>query len=159
MSNSELWVQCWNINGTFQNINGFTYNKLQDPDFTAHAKNAKILGLIETQHIAEDIDKLQINDFKCFQVCRKKKKFGRKHGGIAVFVHNTILGGVKLVTTQGSESIILKLDKQFFQLDNETYLIFVWTIKTLHHHRPTCNFNPSQHLGKQNLKPFFFFRL
>ena len=113
MNNSELWVQCWNIYGAFQNINGFTYNKLEDPDFIAHTKKAKILGLIETQHIAEDIDKLQINDFKCFQVCRKKKKFGRKHGGIAVFVHNTILRGVKQVTTQGSESVILKLDKVF----------------------------------------------
>ena len=143
MNNSELWVQCWNINGTFQNINGFTYNKLQDPDFTAHTKNAKILGLIETQHIAEDIDKLQINDFKCFQVCRKKKKFGRKHGGIAVFVHNTILGGVKLVATQGSESIILKLDKQFFQLDNETYLIFVY-----------CSPANSSYCSRTGLDPF-----
>ena len=38
----------------------------------------------------------------------KKKKFGRKHGGIAVYVHESILGGVSRVPTPGSESIILK---------------------------------------------------
>ena len=76
--------------------------------------------------MSKDIDKLQINDFKCYQVCRKKKKFGRKHGGIVVFVHNSIRRGVSKVATQGSESIILKLDKDFFQLSKETYLIFVY---------------------------------
>ena len=76
--------------------------------------------------MAEDIDKLQINDFKCYQACRKTKKFGRKHGGIAVFVHNSILRGVSKVGTLGSDSIILKLDKNYFKLDKDTYLLFVY---------------------------------
>ena len=80
MNCTELWIQSWNIFGAFKNINGFVYNKLEDPDFIAQIKNIKILGLLETQHVVEDIDKLQIEGFKSFQVCRKKKKFGRKHG-------------------------------------------------------------------------------
>ena len=122
----RTWIQCWNIYGVFKTINGFIYNKLEDPDFKKQTQTSKILGLVETQHVSEDIDKLQINDFKCYQVCRKKKKFGRKHGGIAVFVHNSISRGVTKVATQGSESIILKLDKNFFHLSKDTYLIFVY---------------------------------
>ena len=126
MNCAELWIQCWNIFGVFKNINGFSYNKLHDPDFIATVNKFKILGLLETQHIAEDINRLQIPDFKCFQVCRKKKRFGRKHGGIAVFVHKSISKGISKVPTGGSEAVILKLDKTFFRLNNTTYLIFAY---------------------------------
>ena len=67
MNCTELWIQSWNIFGTFKSINGFLYNKLHDPDFLSHTKNAKILGLLETQHTADDIDKLQILGFRCEQ--------------------------------------------------------------------------------------------
>ena len=124
MNSTELWIQSWNIFGAFKNINGFTYNKLEDPDFISYTKKVQILGLLETQHVAEDIDKLQIDGFKCFQVCRKKKKMGRKHGGIAVFVHNSIIKGVTKIPTQGSEVIVLRLDKIFFQLKKDSFLVF-----------------------------------
>ena len=83
-----------------KNINGFSYNKLEDPDFIATTQKFKIFGLLETQHVSEDIDRLQIPDFKCFQVCRKKMKVGRKHGGIAVFIHKSVLGGITTSTTK-----------------------------------------------------------
>ena len=92
---SNLNIKSWNIFGIFKNINGFQYNKLQDPDFIEHVKEFHIFGLIETHHTDDDVDKLQIFGFKCFQSCRKKIKFGRKHGGLAVFVKNTILPGIK----------------------------------------------------------------
>ena len=76
MTCTEVRIQTWNIFGVFKNINGFTYNKLDDPDFIRETRKSKILGLIETQHTAEDIDRLQIEGFKCFQVCRKKKSLG-----------------------------------------------------------------------------------
>ena len=60
-----------------------------------------------------------------------------------MFVHNTILAGVKQVATQGSESVILKLDKQFFQLDNETYLVFVY-----------CSPANSSYCSRTGLDPF-----
>ena len=86
----------------------------------------KILALLETQHVAEDIDRLQILGFKCFQVCRKKHKFGRKHGGIAVFVHDSLLTGVSKIPSQGSDSIILKLNSVFFNLEEDIYLVFTY---------------------------------
>jgi hypothetical protein len=67
MQNSEILIKSWNIYGIFKNINGFIYNKLHDPDFIEHVAKFKIFGLIESHHTADDIDKLQILGYKCFQ--------------------------------------------------------------------------------------------
>ena len=108
---SNLTVKAWNIYGIFKSINGFQYNKIQDPDFIHHVKDFMIFGLIETHHTSDDIDKLQISGYKCYQTCRKKLKFGRKHGGLAVYVHDSILPGISKLPLPGSETIILKLKK------------------------------------------------
>ena len=41
-------------------------------------------------------------------------------------MHNSILQGVSKVPTQGSEAIILKLDKNFFRFAKDTYLVFAY---------------------------------
>ena len=121
---SNLAIKAWNIYGIFRNTNGFLYNKLHDQDFINHVKNFLIFGLIETHHTSDDIDKLQIFGYKCFQSCRKKLKFGRKHGGLAIYVHNSILPGVCKLPLAGSETIILKLKKDFFSFSNDIMLSF-----------------------------------
>ena len=121
---SNLNIQSWNIFGIFKNINGFQYNKLQDPDFNEHVKEFHIFGLIETHHTDDDVDKLQIFGYKCFQLCRKKLKFGRKHGGLAIFVKKTILPGIRKLPLPGSETIILKLQSDFFNFTKDVFLSF-----------------------------------
>ena len=101
-------IKCWNIFGFSTTLNGFKYNKLHSPDFLEQVNNYQIFGLLETQHTANEIDQLQILNYKCYQVCRKKLKYGRKNGGIAVYVHNSICGGVKKLPTDGSQSILIK---------------------------------------------------
>ena len=120
----ELAIQCWNIYGIFTNINGFGYSKLDNPLFSEHIKNHQIFGLVETHHTSDDIDRIQILGYKCFQTCRKKLKFGRKHGGLAIYVHNSILAGVSKIATTGSETIQLKLNKDFFSLDKDIVASF-----------------------------------
>ena len=120
----ELSIQCWNLNGIFTNINGFKYSKLDNPLFEEIVQQYSIFGLTETQHTCDDIDKLQILGYKCFQVCRKKLKYGRKHGGIAVYVRNILLPGVTKVATTGSETVQLKLDKNIFSLVRDTVISF-----------------------------------
>ena len=44
----------------------------------------------------------------------KKEKFGRKHGGLAVYVHNSIARGVRKLPTGGADSILIRLNKDFF---------------------------------------------
>ena len=73
----------------------------------------KLFGLVESHHTADNISQLAIVNFKCFQVCRKKLSKGRKSGGICVYVHESISRGVKKIPTSGSESIMIKLDKDF----------------------------------------------
>ena len=121
---SNIKIQAWNIFGVFKKINGFQYSKLCDPDFLGHIKNFQIFGLIETHHTDEDIDKMQIFGYKCFQTCRKKLKFGRKHGGLAIYVKNTILPGIKKLPLPGSETIILKLKAEFFNLSRDLLVSF-----------------------------------
>ena len=121
---SNIKIQAWNIFGVFKNINGFQYNKLQDPDFIEHVRNFHIFGLIETHHTDEDIDKMQLFGYKCFQTCRKKLKIGRKHGGLAVYVKNSILPGIKKIPLPGSETIILRLKSEFFNFSKDTFLSF-----------------------------------
>ena len=120
----ELSVQCWNINGIFTNINGFKYSKLDNPLFDEIVQKHDIFGLIETHHTDDDIDRLQVMGYKCFQACRKKLKFGRKHGGLAVYVRNMLLPDVSLVATTGSETVQIKLDRFSFSLDRDLVISF-----------------------------------
>ena len=69
---SDLKITSWNVHGIFNRIEGFRYNKTKSPHFWEIIGNSKIFGLIETHHLATEIDQIQINGYKCFNVCRKK---------------------------------------------------------------------------------------
>ena len=77
---------------------------------------ASIFCCIETWHTASEIDQIQISGYKCFNVCRKKRKVGRNSGGIAVYVDNSILEGVQKIPSTGSENILIKLKSNYFGL-------------------------------------------
>ena len=126
---SDLPITCWNIHGIFNRIEGFRYNKLDSPYFWNLIGKAKIFGLIETHHLATEIDQIQIDGFKCFNVCRKKKSNrGRNSGGIAVYVCNTILQGVSKIPSSGSENILIKLSKTFFGLERDVAITFSYCV-------------------------------
>ena len=153
MNSSEISIQCWNIFGIFKNINGFIYTKLQDPDFVEHTSKHLIFGLIETHHTSDDIDKLQILGYKCFQACRKKQKFGRKHGGLAVYIHDSVSAGVTKVPTQGSETIIIKLKKDFFGLCNDIFVPFSYCVPAYSSYAVRTQYDPYTDL-EQKLSSF-----
>ena len=154
MNSSEISIQCWNIFGIFKNINGFIYTKLQDPDFVEHTSKHLIFGLIETHHTSDDIDKLQILGYKCFQACRKKQKFGRKHGGLAVYIHDSVSAGVtKVPPTQGSETIIIKLNKDFFGLCNDIFIPFSYCVPAYSSYAVRTQYDPYTDL-EQKLSSF-----
>ena len=69
---SDLNITSWNIHGIFNRIEGFRYNKTHSPHFWDMIGDSKIFGLIETHHLANEIDQIQIAGFKCFNVSRKK---------------------------------------------------------------------------------------
>ena len=126
---SQLAIGSWNLNGIWQRINSFRYNKLHSSEFLKFIGRKLIFSLIETHHTAEEIGDLHLNGFKCFSLCRPKDKNKKRYkpsGGIATYVHNSILSGVEKVPTSGSESLVLKLKKDFFGRDNDIFVVFAY---------------------------------
>ena len=125
---TDLPIVSWNIHGVFRQLAGFRYNKLHSPHFREAINNAKIFSLIETNHTADEIDQIQISGFKCYNVCRKKRKLGRNSGGIAVYVHNSLLNGVKKIPSSGSENLLIKLSQTFFGLQKDIVVCFSYCV-------------------------------
>ena len=57
---TDLPIVSWNIHGIFSRHAGFRYNKLHSPHFKSALGNAKIFGLLETHHVASEIDQLEL---------------------------------------------------------------------------------------------------
>ena len=52
-------------------------------------------------------------------------------GGIAVFVHDSLRPGVCKVPLTGTETVILKLKSEFFNLPNDVFLVFRYCVLPL----------------------------
>ena len=128
---SELMIGSWNLNGVWQRINSFRYNKLHNPEVMNLISKKQIFGLIETHHKANEVGDLHITDYKCYSICRPKSKKVKNHkpsGGLAVYVHCSIKAGVSKVPMGGTECIILKLRKDFFGTPSDIYLCFAYCV-------------------------------
>ena len=103
---STLGIGSWNIHGFKQNYNGFRYNKLQNPEIVKVLTQDLIFSILETHHIESETGDLHIEQFKCHSLCRPKSKNVKRHvasGGIAVYVHNSILPAVSFMFESGTE--------------------------------------------------------
>ena len=125
---TDLCILEWNMHDLFSNLGGFRYCKLQSPYFWQAIKGAKIFSLIETHHTANDIDELQIKGYKCFNLCRKKRRVGRNSGGIAVYIEESILPGVTKIPGPGSENFLIKLNADYFGLDRDVAVCFSYCV-------------------------------
>ena len=125
---TDLPIVTWNLHGLFSNHGGFRYNKLKSPFFMDTIKDTMIFSLVETWHTASEIDQIQLSGYKCFNVCRKKRLTGRNSSGIAVYVHNTVVEGVKKIPSSGSENILIKLNQHFLGLSRDSVLCFMYCV-------------------------------
>ena len=128
---SELSIGSWNCNGIWQRINSFRYNKLNNPEVLKLITSKQIFGLIESHHTDNEVGNLHIEGYKCFSICRPKDKNLKRHkpsGGLAVYVHQSIRGGVCKVPMGGTESIILRLKKEFFGTSTDLYICFAYCV-------------------------------
>ena len=125
---TDLPIVSWNVHGIFSRHSGFRYNKLHSPFFQDAIGDARIFGLVETHHVASEIDQIQLEGFKCFNVCRKKKRLGRNSGGIAVYIHETLLKGVQKIPSSGSENLLIKLKQSFFGLSRDVVVCFSYCV-------------------------------
>jgi len=147
---SELRIQSYNVHGIFFNLGGNRYSKLSnDEEFLRHTSNYPIFGLLETHHTADDVSQLQLVGYKCYQVCRKKLLRGRKSGGIAVFVHDSIARGVKRINTSGSESIFIKLSKEYFSFERDIIVSFCYFVPYGSSYQTRTQYDPFEDLEQK----------
>ena len=92
---------------------------------------------------------MQIPEYRCFQVCRKKLKRGRKSGGICVYVHQSISKGVSKVNTSGSESIFVKLSKTFFSVNRDIIVSFTYCVPADSSYQARTQFDPLEDLEEK----------
>ena len=108
----------WNVQG----IKTRTHSKLEDNDFIATISGHHIIGLIET-HTTDD-DKF-IPGF--ISVSYNKKNTGtKKSGGIIILIKKDIKEGVSCYNTSFSEITWIKLKREFFRLDKDIFIAFVY---------------------------------
>ena len=129
---SQLSISSWNINGIFQRINSFRYNKLNDVYVREMLVQHKVFGLIETHQTSKEIADLNcFPEYKCFSTCRPvndKKKRVKPSGGIALFIHKSIRKGVIKVPHSGTETLWIKFKKEFFGLTNDIFVCFAYCV-------------------------------
>ena len=125
---TDLPILSWNMHGLFRQYSGFRDNKLHSPYFLDVIKGVKIFSLIETNHMASEIDQIQLAGYKCYNACRKKRPRGRNSGGIAVYIDTSLLDGVQKIPSTGSENILIKLKKDFFGLSRDIVICFSYCV-------------------------------
>ena len=79
-------------------------------------------------HESKYIGSIHVENFICHSKCRAKsnKKGNKPSGGLAVYIHNSIKPGVTFLSRPGSETIWIKLDCDFFNLNRDLYCCFVY---------------------------------
>ena len=130
---SQIRIAAWNINGFSKRINNVKYNKLEDENVLKTVQDFDIFCLLETHHTAEQVGSLHIDQFKNHSICRPKPKNARRYkpsGGLSLYIRKTMVAGVVILPEPGTESIFIKLRKQFFGLENHVIVCFSYCVPT-----------------------------
>lgn len=110
------------------NVQGLTNTKLNDEDFVNYISKFEITFLCETW--SSDLSNFDIEGHKCYNFARnfQNKKAKRGSGGIAVYVKQSITKGISIFKSYHDAIVWLKLDKLFFNLDEDIFLasVYIW---------------------------------
>lgn len=119
-----LEIGSWNINGIFQNVGLNKVSKLTDNDFLQQIHNLDIFALSETHTGPEQ--EISLKNFTSYSSTRTISKNCRYYGGLTVFIKKRIKPGVKLISLNNPETIWIKLEKSFFDLEKDIFVAFVY---------------------------------
>ena len=90
-----------------------------------------VFCLLETHHTAEQVGSLHIDQFKNHSICRPKPKNASRYkpsGGLSLYIRKNIVAGVVILPEPGTESIFIKLKKEFFGLGNDIIVCFSYCV-------------------------------
>jgi exonuclease III len=122
---SDLSLVFWNIDGAHYRIGNQRFCKLDDPDVQKHLSNHSIICLAETHCSSSDF--IDLDGFTLTSNIRPKNPKATKHsGGLAVYTKKTIKSGITFLPTTNSELMWFKLDKNFFNMSNDLYVLLVY---------------------------------
>ena len=113
---SELKFCFWNIGGL--------KDKLEDDMFLSEIKQNDIVLLAET-HVGHN-QKIILEGFHCFQVCRPVSGNGRFYGGLAVLIKSHIRPYISILQNTNKDFQWLKFDKSFFNFQRDLYVCLAY---------------------------------
>ncbi len=119
LMNTYLNITAYNVNGLGKNC-----DKLQE--LCSIIKNFEICCLIETWHKLTDIQKLHVDGYFFYHSERATTKPGRNSGGLVVYMRNFLKPGICIQQSSSDDSVWLKLDKHFFNLQKDCYVGFIY---------------------------------
>ena len=123
------------------NVEGLV-NKIRDHDFLDNIKQYDFITLSETWvsgKISVDTER-----YYCFNKSRKKAKKAKLYSGsISVLVKKSLRKGIKSFSSKSSRFVWWKLDKHFFNLDEDTFVCSVYI-------HPTN----SKYFGQSEIDPY-----
>ena len=100
-------------------------NKLKLKDFTSYLNKHDIILLNETW--TNDNSRIHLEGYESFSKCRfRKQRSKRDSGGIVMFVRNNIAKGVRSVNWDFEDGALLLLKKEYFNFDEDMYIVFVY---------------------------------
>ena len=116
-------ISVWNINGlTCKGV-----NKYQDGEFIEKLVGYDIFCLQETH--CDLNNSLELSEFpRPVHIIRSRlKDTGKIHGGLSVYIRNSIRTGIKFLNHTTNDCIWLKLCKDFFNNPHDIFLCFLYS--------------------------------
>ena len=107
------------------NLNGLLEDKLHLSEFCNYISDFDIILLSETwthKHCT-----LDLKGYDCISKHRERKKHAKRDsGGLVCYIRKQISQGIKLKPWEWEDGMCLFLDKRFFGLSEDTYLLHVY---------------------------------
>ena len=113
-----------NLKFCFFNIEGLG-EKLEDEKFLEIIQKFDFITLVETWK--PEYEKISIDNFYSVSKCRSKHKRAKRHSGrITVLIRNDIRKGVKFFSSKSDRLVWCKLERSFFNLEEDIYVCSVY---------------------------------
>ena len=123
------------------NVEGIS-NQLKNDVFLSSIKKFDFISLVETW--LPERSNINIEGYYCFNKCRRKARKARRYsGGICILVKKTLRKGVQFFSSNSDRFVWWKLDKQFFNMEEDIYVCSVYI--------PPSN---SKHFGQSSIDPY-----
>ena len=128
LSNHQLKIGCWNIQGLYRRIGSECASKLDSVEIRSSLCKYDIFCLVETH--AKPNDTIEFPDYFTYSIFRPKKKKSRRHsGGLAIFIKTSIKQGIAIHRNGSSEYFWIRLKKDFFNIQNDVFICFTYSPK------------------------------